>query len=195
MPALKNPMYDEDVELLWTPGSLAWGADDYLKVADALHQATWNEPLKNWNLYSASFDLFQCADISRIDNAAFGFYQRQGNWYYLVHTMTIDLGYGLVYAGDANGYYTGRWKDISFDKAVVDKPDEALLIAEQNGSEKARLSLVDKDDCSINIFLAPFVLDQKNWGWRVTYESGKSFIYDVVIDPYTGEFDFPNSSQ
>jgi hypothetical protein len=194
MPALKTPIYD-DVAPSWGPGSFAWEPEDYFKVADALHQKNWNESLQKWKLFSASFDLFQCVDVSRIDHVTFGFYQSHGNWYYLVHNITIDLEYGLIYAGDDDGRYTGRWKDIDFGKAVVDKADKALLIAEQNGGEEARLSLVDKDDCSINIFLAPFVLDQKNWGWRVTYESGKSFIYDIVIDPYTGEFDLPNSSQ
>jgi len=195
MPALKNPIYDEDVELLWTPGSLAWGSEDYLKVADVLHQATWNEHLKNWKLYSASYDLFQCADVTRIDNAAFGFYQRKGNWYFLVHNMTIDLGYGLVYAGDDNGYYTGKWKDIDLDKAIIDKADKALLIAEQNGGKETRLSLVGSHDCSINIFLAPFVLNKKNWGWKVTYSSGEESVYEMIIEPYTGKFDILNSGQ
>lgn len=194
MPALKNPVYD-DVEVLWSPGTFDWDQKDYLKVADTLHRVTWNEHLKKWNLYSANFDIFQCKDITRIDQVSFGFYQRQGNWYYLIHNMKIDLGYGLAYAGNDDGYYTGNWKDIDLDKAKVNTTDKALLIAEQYGGKQTRDALIDSDDCHINIFFAPFIFDQDNWGWRVTYKRGESFVYGIMVDPYTGKYEILNSGQ
>lgn len=188
VPALTNPIDDADIVELWSPGTFAWGPDDYLKIANALNQNTWNEPLKNWELSMASFDILQCKDVSRIDFASIGFYQRQGNWHYLVHNMKIDSGYGLVYAGNDNGYYTGMWKDFDSDSALVGTATDALLIAEQNGGKEARLAMKDDTECRIDIFLAPFVIDQENWGWRVIYERGMSFVYGIVIDPYTGKY-------
>lgn len=187
-PPLKDPIND-NVTQLWPPGHFAWGSEDFEKVANSLHQTVWNETLKAWKLFSANFSILQCADVNRIDEASFVFYQSRGNWYHLVHSMTIDLEYGFVYAGNDNGYYTGKWKDLDLDKAVVNTANEAVQIAEQSGGEKIRFGLIDNQECSINIFFANFVIDQQNWGWRVIYRKGISFAYGVVIDPYTGNYE------
>lgn len=187
-PALQNPVYD-DMPPIWSPGSFSWNQEDHQKVANALHQFVWSESLNKWHPYSANFGILQCKDTNRIDRAALGFYQRQGTWYYRVHNMTIDLGYAIVYAGNNDGYYVGQWKDLDIDTAIVNTAEKALLIAEQNGGEKARVEVMDDAECQISIFLAPFVLDDADWGWRVTYKHGTSFIFGMLIDPYTGSYE------
>lgn len=194
LPALKSPIYD-DVPILWAPGSFPWGQEDYLKIANSLHQFVWKESLEDWYLYSADFGILQCRDISRIDSADFGFYQRQGNWYYIVHNMAIGLGYGYVYAGNDNGYYKGKWKDIDLDKVVVNSANKALQLAEQNGGQEARLAVKDDPECHISIFFAPFVLDQADWGWRVIYKRGTLFMYGIIIDPYSGKYEILDKNQ
>jgi hypothetical protein len=187
MPALQNPIYD-DIPPVWQPGSFSWSQEDHLKVATALHEYNWNEGLDEWKLYSLDFSILDCEDISRIDHASFGFYQRDGDWYYSMHNMTIDLEYGLVYAGNDNGYYSGNWKDFDFDNSIVNTANEILFLGEQNGGEQARLKMINDPDCQVNIFFAPFVQEEDNWGWKVTYKLGNSFIYGITIDPYTGKY-------
>jgi hypothetical protein len=193
-PATSNPLYD-DVPLLWPAGSLTWNQKDYINIANALHKYVWEDSLENWHPYSESYSISQCIDVSRINAAYFQFYNRQKNWYYLVHAMTIDSEYGYVYAGDNDSYYTGKWKDIDIDSAVVNNADKALLVAEQNGGQDIRLTMRDDKECHISISLEPFAFERPDWGWRITYWLGSSPILITDIDPYTGEHKTLNSNR
>jgi hypothetical protein len=190
MTALENPVYN-NVPSLGPPGSFTWNQENYLNVAGALHKFIWKESLENWYLYSEGFSILQCGDISRIDGAGFEFYQRQNNWYYMIHDMSIDLQYGYVYAGDHNSYYTGTWKDIDLGKVEINSPEKALTIAEENGGQEARLTIKDGLECNIDITLQPNVFDHSNWSWQIVYQTdnGTLRIYGITIDPYTGKYE------
>lgn len=187
LPAPVNPIYN-NVPPLQAPPSHSWKQQDFLRVADSVHQYVWNEPLKEYHLYSMSFTLPRCTDLARFDDAGFAFYQRQGDWYYLVHDIGIDLQFGYVYAGDNNGYYTGSWKDIDLSKAVIQTAEQALSVAEQNGGRDSRLAASEEHECFITINLPQNLYEHKSWTWQVTYwiNSGASSIYEAVIDPLTG---------
>jgi len=199
LPATKNPIY-EDVAPLTPISFFRWSQEDSLQVANALHQFVWGEPLNDWRLYSAGFTIPQCKDITKINGAGFRHYQRQKDWYFVVHDINIDLEYGYVYAGDNNGYYTGKWEDIDVSQSAVKSADQALHIAEDNGGEEARLVLSDDQECHISIFLSPHALFDRTWdgwGWEVTYwtKDGSLLLYGIIIDPYTGKYEILAANQ
>ena len=199
MIAQKNPIYD-DVPALEPHSSFPWNQQDSLRVADAFHQFVWKESLENWHLYSAGFTIPQCRDISRINGVGFQFYQRQKNWYYLIHNIDINLEYGYMYGSDNNGHYTDRWKDIDLNKVTVNSADKALLIAEQNGGQEARVRVKNDQKCHISISFSPHVLFDRSWsgwGWEVTYwiNDGASLIYGIIIDPFNGRYKVLNANQ
>jgi len=188
--ASKNPIYN-NIPPLESYNSFIWEQDNYLKIANALHKLVWGDTLKDWHLYSASFVVPNCRDISRINGAGFQFYKRHANWYFDVHNINIDLEYGYVYAGDNNGYYTDQWKDINLDVAIVNLATNALIIAEQNGGRNIRTNLANIESCHIMISISPHVIFDTSWdgwGWEVKYWDGTSFVYGIIIDPYTGKF-------
>ncbi len=195
----KNPIYD-NVPPLDRPGSSFLVQGDYQKIVNALHQFVWKESLKDWHLYSTGLAIAQCKDISQVNSVGFQFYQRQSDWYYVVHAMTIDLEYGYVYAGDNNGHYTGQWKDIDLNNVMVNSFDKAMLIAEQNGGEEARLAVKEDQKCTISINLSPQALFDSSWpgwGWEITYwtDDGASLLFGIIIDPYTGNYKILKSKQ
>lgn len=189
-----SPQSEEDWPLLWLPASFSWNQEDYLKVADALHQFVWKEPLDDWHLVRAYFRILQCQDLSgAIDYAALSFYQRQGDLY-VVHGMRIDPLRGTVTAGNDNYRYSGIWKNIDLNRIVVNSADVALRMAESNGGQEARLAV--ENECHIGIYFAPYVseynfltrpFNRYDWGWDVFYEDKSlNFIFEITIDPYTG---------
>jgi hypothetical protein len=188
--AQKNPLYD-DVQPLAPISSFAWSQEDSLRVANALHQLIWKEPLEQWHLYSLGFTIPQCNDISRINGAGFQFYKRQPQWYYLVHDINLDLQYGYIYAGDHDGHYTGRWKDIGLANSKVNTFDKALQIAEENGGKNARLALNGNQKCYISIQYPIGTYVPSKWVWDITYRitDRTSSIFKILIDPFTSDYD------
>jgi hypothetical protein len=184
--AQKNPIYD-DVQPLAPVASFAWSQEDSLRVANAIHQIIWKESLEQWHLYSLGFRIPQCNDISRINGAGFQFYKRQPKWYYLIHDINLDLEYGYVYAGDNNGHYTGRWKDIDLATSTVNTFDKALQIAEEKGGQDARLALNGNQKCSISIQypIGTYVPSKRVWDITYWIDDGASSIYKILIDPFT----------
>ncbi len=190
IPAPENPIYD-NVPPLELSSPLSWNQEDFLKVAGALHQYVWKESLNSFHLYSMSFTTPRCKDISQLDGAGFKFYQRRENWYYLVHDINIDLQLGYVYAGDTNGYYTGRWKDIDLDQAAIHTAGQALLIAEQNGGRAARLAVRESQECQASVDFPPSAYEHTDWKWEVTYwiNHGTSVLFKIAIDPFSGNYE------
>lgn len=188
--AQKNPIYD-DVQPLAQVASFDWSQEDSFRVANAFHQFVWKESLAQWYLYSLSFTIPQCDDVSRISGVGFKFYKRQPNWYYLIHNINLDLEYGFVYAGDNNGYYTGGWKDVDLIKSTVTTFDKALLIAEERGGQDARLALNSNQKCHIIAQYPIGTYVPSKLVWDITYwvNDGTSSIYKIEIDPFTSDYE------
>ena len=189
--APKNPIYD-DVQPLTPIAAFSWSQEDSLKVANALHQFIWKESLEQWHLYSLGFTIPQCNDISRINGAGFQFYKRQPKWYFLVHRIDLDLEYGYVYAGDNDGNYTGRWKDIDLANSQVNTFDKALQIAEENGGKDARLALNSNQKCHISIQypIGTYVPSKRVWDITYWVDDGASrAIYKILVDPFTSNYE------
>jgi hypothetical protein len=188
--------------LLWPPATFSWNQEEYLKVADALHEFVWKEPLEDWHLIRAYFRILQCQDVSKaIDYVALSFYQRQGDSY-VVHGMRIDPLHGTLIAGTNSYYYSGKWVDIDLAHISVNEPYVALGMAESSGGREARSSA--KNKCHVDIYFAPYVTEYNiithpvnrfGWGWNVLYEDdGLNSIFEMIIDPYTAKYAIKNAN-
>ncbi len=187
--------------ILWPFGSFVWSQENYLNVANALHLDVWKETLGNWHLIRASFQINQCEDIfGKIDGASFSFFQRQEGRN-IVHGFWINPTFGIVTAGNQYSHrsgWTSHWEAIDLDKIKINSVDEALLVAEENGGERARFEA--KNECRIILLLAPDRLENDflsnplsrySWGWSVIYwpkEVNADPIFSITIDPYTGKY-------
>ena len=188
--------------ILWPSGSFVWGQENYLKIADALHQVVWKEALENWHLIRASFQISQCQDIfGRIDSANLSFFQREGDRND-VHGFWINPMQGNVTAGNQYSHrsgWTSKWETIDLGIIKINSVDAALLVAEENGGENARFEA--KNECRISLLLAPDRLENEflsdpfsryGWGWSVIYwpnEANADPIFSITIDPYTGKYE------
>ncbi|HLO18306.1 MAG TPA: hypothetical protein VK206_25970 [Anaerolineales bacterium] len=190
---LAPPRSDEEVVQMWSPGSFSWNQEDYLSIANALHQFVWKEPLDGWQIIRASFWMDQCQDMrDRFDTGLFYFYQRQKGSY-VVHNIWITPLYSEVETREIIYGYTGKWKSIDLDDVKINSADMALQIAEDSGGIDARKAA--NEECSrVYIDLVPYTkydllshpFNLYDWGWGVRYWLNDSSDFEVTIDPYTG---------
>jgi hypothetical protein len=191
---------EEGWPLLEAPSHPSWHQDDYLKIADRLHQFVWNESLEDWSLSRMYFRVFQCQNPSGvIDYASLSFYQRKGGLY-LVHGINIDPLRGIASVGTDHFKYSGLWKDIDLNSVTIGTADLVWQLAESKGGQEARLAV--NKECHIGIYFAPYVLEhsfithpfnQHDWGWKIYYEdNSSSYIFEMTIDPFTGGYTILN---
>lgn len=190
-----------DTEPSWSsalpPNSFLWKQEDYLSIANALHEYEWKESLAKWELYSMKFTIDRCYSVEEgIDFAELIYYQRQGNRY-IVHGMWINPLLGSVTTGSNEFAYRKEWTPIDINTLAVKTSDEALKLAESNGGRDARGEL-DGNGCSIDLYLKPdaFVfslfsnpLKLYGLGWKVAYwnNSEHDFLFLDSIDAHSGE--------
>ena len=187
------PANEKSIPALEVSPLIPWTQKDFLRVANALHEYVWKEALENYQLYSLDFRVPDCDGVFRVDHASFQFYQRQGNWHYIVHNMVIDLQNGYVDAGDNNGLYSGHWEDVDLDSALVNDASKALSIAEQNGGREASIQIHNDQNCSTSINFSPSGYKRAILKWEVTYwlhgKTNDKVIYKIMIDPFTSEYE------
>jgi len=183
IPAPAEP--DEGWPLIASPGTFGWDERDYLRVANALHQRVWGEPLDNWKLIYAYYKISQCTDIvDNVDSVAISFYRRV-NGLDNVHGFWLQPLKGIATAG--YGYNSDIGKAIDLDNMKVNNLNSALMISEGVGGKEVRTMLKDSD-CYVSALFAPYVLhgyfNSFDWGWRIYY--GHNF--GMEIDPYTAKY-------
>ena len=202
LPAPTEP--EGEREILWPSGSFSWDQEDYLKVADALHQLVWDESLDNWQLIRAGFEISQCQSMDRrIDSAEFSFFQRQEGTN-SVHGFWITPLYGIVHAGNETSRrssgYTAKWKGIDLKNVKINNVNEALQIAEESGGRAVRAEV--ENECRISILLAPDRIKYDilshpftpyGWGWEIYYWSNNPNrspgpLFGTIVDPYTAQY-------
>jgi hypothetical protein len=170
--------------------SIQWSQADYLRIANALSQEVWHEPLdlKEWKVLSLSLDQ-DCVDnrqgfydfsIVYFQNAGVSFWNRS------YHARIIEFypWQGII-----------RWGDSTFSDAILPgwgqvdindfklTADDAVLIAEENGGSKARQEV--DNVCGISVWLngySPINADTNN-SWLINYRSAG---FSVRIDPFSG---------
>ena len=168
--------------------SVSWQQEDFIKVARALNQTVWSEPLSGWKLYSMHFST-ACQDDPR------GF--AEGDFYYFKTTFrdngkirftTQDFFISLpdeqaTWAGGANfSRPLFGWKNIRLGRTQITAED-ALTIAEENGGRESRL-LVD-NNCSIHVMLS----GDNFWQVYMYHDDTRALIFRMEIDPSTGRIE------
>jgi len=165
-----------------------WTQADYLRVAQAIQQSVWNEPLEALSLSDAIFTL-DCSDVEQgvFGMVAFTFYKivQKGG-------MEARIQYIALIVPSDNYVRTSRSEN--YPNARVLKPTElgqypitaekALKIAEENGGTRLRL---DKN----NSCMIDGIVNGMD-GWSVLYKTRNEYIwetvYEIAIDPQTGSF-------
>jgi hypothetical protein len=193
--SLSDRQPDDDIERIWSAGTFSWGQEDYLKIANALHEFTWNDSLENWQVIRAHFWMDQCQNMkSKFDHAQFYFYQSQGDSN-VVHEIWIAPLYEEVGTDEITYYRTGKWKGFDLNNVKINSADMALLIAEEKGGIEARTKSNNKCNrvyvdlehyTKYDLFTHPFNL--YDWGWEVRYWFNEYSDFGVNIDPYTGKY-------
>lgn len=174
--------------------SFLWKGEDYLNVAEAMHEKEWSESLANWHLYSLKFLIRRCQQVDEgIDSAEILYYQLKDNQY-VVHGIRINPLFEEIMVGENRYPYHEEWLSIELDKIVVNTPSKALELAEAGGGRNAR-EKTGEDGCYISLYLnpesgfpawssAPF--KSYSLSWEIKYLSDSRIIFSDSIDAYSG---------
>jgi hypothetical protein len=182
----EDDLNDADDEYI----DIAWTQSDFLRVANALSQKVWNEPLdlERWDIY------FILASGNCSENFS-GF-----NHFYFTYYKTIETGWDNIYiarhislrpsVGTArwagNGEFSTpvifSWKNTELTKFKI-TAEQAVQIADENGGKADWLKSENKNRCSVSVSLDKNV---RNTGsdWLVNYSSTQFFAF---INPFTGK--------
>lgn len=171
-------------------GSIHWIQADYLKVADALSQFVWKEPLDGWLIYHLAFNK-ECQDnLSGFDSADIIYYKTIGIGWQKMYTARYIQIYPLAgivsWGGETDFPISDGWATIDLTEFKV-TADDVLRIAEENGGKEARLGVGNK--CSILISAPNHNNDES---WDIGYYYGVNF--EMIIDPYSGKYEIPTPS-
>lgn len=174
-----------DIEISWTQA-------DFLKIASAVGQLAWDDPmdLNNWHIYSILFQ-GSCRDSPTGFRSAnityFRMINRNGEEFY--ETRIIEMAprfSGIRWGGGATyPHYVGNWKgvDLAGDKITA---DDALRIADENGGKYVRLQdghCVIMVDSSVDI----------NNRWLASFIGTPSL--NMYVDMETGMFEIIENNQ
>jgi hypothetical protein len=168
--------------------TVSWGQADFIKVARALNQVVWNEPLSGWRLYSMHFSTACKDNLSGFDEADFYYFKTafrdNGKIRYTTQNLFIAPAYGQVnWAGGANfPHPLIGWKHIRLSQIRV-TAENALAIAEEKGGTETR-RLVE-NNCRIHIRLS----GDSAWQILIYQNDTGSSLFRMVIDPESGKIE------
>jgi hypothetical protein len=160
-----------------------WQQEDYLRIADALHEHVWGESLETWNLYRMDFSSGCNQNDIGFQNAQFVFFKvvtLDGQETRVEHFIEIDSSRNFIQAMETEYHPNlAKWKAIDLTKVKV-SASEALQIAEKDGGLEKRTAV--KNECSISVGISrdTVVYD----GWLVIYSPS---VFVDKIDPLTGK--------
>lgn len=170
--------------------SIHWTQSDYLKVADALSQFVWKEPLDGWLIYHLAFNK-ECQDNpGGFDSAEIIYYKTIGAGAQKMYTARYIQIYPLAgivsWGGETDFPISDGWAAIDLTEFNI-TADDVLQIAEENGGKEARLRAGNK--CNI-LISTPNHNDDNSW--NIGYYYGVNF--EMIVDPYSGKYQFPTPS-
>ncbi len=170
---------------------IAWTQSDFLRVANAMSQQVWHEPLDldGWDIYNIFFQ-GDCNDH-------FGGF----NLFDITYYKTIKTGWETVYsarhidlfpvngvagwAGDSDFStpFIFSWRNIELMKFKT-TADQAVQIAEENGGKTAQVNSENK--CHMDVYIAGDPNRNYEDAWYVNYYNIPTE-FNVFINPFTGE--------
>jgi hypothetical protein len=162
--------------------SIDWTQADFLKIASALGQVVWSDPmnLKDWNVYSISFD-GSCSDPIGFDFASITYF-KTGKNSYMTRLIEVEPFFGRVEWGGGRTHpqpILRKWKRVDLTGAKI-TADDALLIA--NEDVKKHFQIID-NFCYIMVDSSRF--DPNDWGLYIDIGSLDTVFYTVNL--YTGD--------
>lgn len=166
----------------------SWAQADFIKVARALNQVVWNEPLSGWRLYSMHFSTACKDNPSGFDAADFYYFKtafrENGKIRYTTQNFFILPEYGQVnWAGGSNfPHPLIGWENIRLNQ-IRFTAEDALAIAEANGGTETR-QLVE-NNCRIHVRLA----GDSAWQILIYQNDTGSSLFRIVIDPESGKIE------
>jgi len=182
------PLNSDANETFLPSGSFSWTQSDYLKIAAALYEFLWKEPIDNWDIYYLSFDSECQNNLAGFDMAEIIFF-RVNNLEYDLREININPLAGEVAWGAEARFprpIFGKWNNVNLSEISI-TADQAFQIAEENGGREQRLK--NKNECDILVRIPNSNNDGR---WDVSYYSP---LFEILINPYTGEYNIPDASQ
>jgi len=166
----------------------SWGQEDFIKVARALNQFVWEEPLSGWRLYSMHFSL-DCKDNpTGFSEADFYYFKttfrENGKIRYTTQNFFISPEYGeVIWAGGSTfPHPLIGWENIRLRQVQITAED-ALAIAEMNGGKETR-QLAD-NKCKIHVGLD----GDKTWQILIYQNDTGSSLFRMAIDSESGNIE------
>jgi hypothetical protein len=173
--------------------NIAWTQSDFMRVANALSQKVWHEPL-NLNIWGVFFTFFegQC-------NAQFGgFYAFEITYY-----KTVKVGWDVTYVarhidltawngiaewagdGEFSTPFIFGWRNVGLAE-VRTTAEQAVCIADENGGKIVWLN--NEKTCMVYVDMDKNNRDTGG-NWLVHYYNfALQTSFDGFINPLTGEF-------
>lgn len=179
-PLLENPDEIEEV----TDIRIRWTQADFLKIASALGQFAWDDPmdLKDWNVYYISFE-GSCSDPIGLNFASITYF-KTGKKGYATRLIEIEPYFGWVRWGDGETYpkpILRKWDSVDLLGAKI-TADDALRIASEDAKERFQF----KDNCGV-LMSTPQSNDPKNWHLHFL-GTPDSLVYIVNLE--SGDYTF-----
>lgn len=169
--------------------NIAWTQSDFLRVASALSQRIWNEPLDldSWNVYII-LAAGECSNhFSGFDDFGITYYKTINTGWDMTYTARhIDLmPYQGVAEWEGNGDFSTPfifgWINIELTRFKI-TAEQAVQIADKNGGKATRLNR----GSNCKVYVGTDLAHRDTEGdWIIDY-GGIAPSY--AINPFTGEF-------
>ena len=173
--------------------NVAWTQVDLLRVASALSQKVWNEPLdlKTWDVYFALLEGDCAANSYGFDEFELTYYKTiKAGWSMNYTARRIDLAVweGVArWAGDGDFHvpFLFGWKNVPLTKFSI-PAEQAVRAAEKSGGAAAQKIMTDK--CSVILDVDENVNRNTEGDWLVSFHDyGTGTYLDVFVDPFSGK--------
>jgi hypothetical protein len=159
--------------------SIYWRQADFLKIASAVGQIVWDDPmdLKGWNVYSIDFS-GSCGFPTGFDSASITYFDA-GSKRYETRYIEIEPYFGWVRWGNGKTYpkpILRKWRSVDLAGSKINA-DEVLRLVNEN--IKAHFQIKD-NICGVAMYSSRY--DPKNWHLDIRRGSLDPIFYTVDLE-------------
>ena len=169
-----------------------WTQDDYLRIANGLYEFARDKTLDGWQLNSMDFAL-GCEEFDTgLQDGNFEFFK-------IVKTNERESRIALIININPKGRYVFiteneyypklvDWSSIDLEQNQL-SASEVLQMVENAGGQEKRLSV--DNACNISIWLSSDSARYRGWVVHYYRRDDRTTLFQVTIDPITGEIHSP----
>lgn len=172
---------------------IRWTQADLLRVANALSQKVWHEPLDldSWGVYNIAFRGNCNDDFDGFDLFDITYYKTmQTGWEmgYMTRYITLTPWMGVAdWGGDGkfSAPFIFSWENIELTKFKI-TAEQAVQIAAKKGGNTVWMN--NNNNCNVYVNIDKNVNRDTDGNWHVgfyNHETGAAF--DILVDPFTGK--------